>query len=87
MIQAYCWASGLIEFGLSVPEGALGFTQGRDERKLRDLVTVRARHAYDGVTLLVPGVPEAEDGEAALAALKRFASHFAERPERKAVRS
>lgn len=87
MIYAYCWASGVIEFGLSVPAGAIVFAQGHDERKLRNLVCARARHAYDGVTLLVPGIPEAENDDAALAALRGFALHFEPQPARKAVSS
>lgn len=55
-ITAYCWASGLIEFGNTLPEGALPIVTG-NEKQVRDVVTVLARHAYNG-DLLVPGIPE-----------------------------
>lgn len=61
---AYCWASGLIQFGTKVPEGAIAIASG-ERQKLVDLIEVTARHAYDGKSLLVPGVPEASDQAAA----------------------
>jgi hypothetical protein len=64
---AFAWASGLIEFGLTVPKGALLIASG-PVRTLRDKIGVAARHAYTPGELLVPGVPEAEDKGAALAA-------------------
>ena len=67
---AYAWASGLIEFGPSVPSGALPIIRGG--RRAMDLVRVRARHAYDGESLLVPGVPEADSEAAAVDALTAF---------------
>lgn len=68
---AYCYASGQIEFGRTVPEGAIEIMRG-PARKVRKLIEARARHAYDGKTLLVPGVPEAPNEDAALAALIAF---------------
>lgn len=65
---AYAWRSGLIEFGSVVPEGAIEVAQSMDIKGLRDAVTVCARHGYDG-QLLVPGVPEASDGDQATDAL------------------
>ena len=70
-MRAYCFASGQIEFGRRVPDGALPIARG-PSKKLRDFVEARARHAYDGVTLLVPGVPEAPDQAAGLDALHRW---------------
>lgn len=80
-MRAYCFASGLIEFGNRVPKGAIAFAHG-PESILVDLVKSRARHGYqtrviDGRptkipgsdTLLVPGIPEAPDQSAALDAL------------------
>lgn len=55
IITAYCWASGLIEFGNTLPEGALPIVTG-NEKQVHDVVTVLARHAYNG-DLLVPGIP------------------------------
>ncbi|MFC5421447.1 hypothetical protein ACFPOB_17960 [Bosea eneae] len=69
--RAYCWRGGVIEFGRRIPEGALPVDQG-SERSVRRRVEPLARHAYDGKTLLVPGIPEAEDDDAALAAYERF---------------
>jgi len=71
VIRAYCWASGLIEFGQNVPHGALLIAKG-PESELREIVGVVARRAWDGVSLLVPGVPEALDGEDALHGLSIF---------------
>lgn len=58
-IYAYCWASGVIHFGASVPHGAIGIAKG-ERQAVVDLIEATARHAHDGTTLLVPGVPEAE---------------------------
>ncbi|ELK8448815.1 host nuclease inhibitor protein [Salmonella enterica] len=76
-IMAYCWASGLIEFGNALPEGALPIVTG-NEKQVRDVVTVLARHAYNG-DLLVPGVPEAESMNEYREALFRFSCKVRER--------
>ena len=64
---AYCWRSG--EIGISstdevMPEGVIVFAFCDDRARLEDRVSARARHAYDGETLLVPGLPETEDDDA-----------------------
>lgn len=54
---AYCDASGRVAFGTKVPLGLLALATdltAADIRKIRPLF----RLAYDGYTLLVPGVPE-----------------------------
>ncbi|MBO1360303.1 host nuclease inhibitor protein [Acetobacter sacchari] len=71
-MRAYCFRSGEIEFGASIPNGTLPIGRSRSEKKLRNIVETNARHAYDGETLLVPGIPEADTEEAALAAWRRF---------------
>lgn len=76
-ITAYCWASGLIEFGNTLPEGALPIVTG-NEKRVRDVVEVLARHAYNG-DLLVPGIPEAADQNEAREALERFSRVIQER--------
>ncbi|ELU9167991.1 host nuclease inhibitor protein [Salmonella enterica] len=76
-ITAYCWASGLIEFGNTLPEGALPIVTG-SEKRVRDVVTVLARHAYNG-DLLVPGIPEAASQDEAREALVRFSRVVHER--------
>lgn len=70
---AWCWATGLIEFGDEVPENAVKIASGPD-RALRELVQVVARHAKprsDG-QLLVPGVPEASSEDDAFEALSAW---------------
>ena len=66
---AWCWRSGEICFGLAIPEGALKIGKGK---RIIDKVQVRARYAYDNKTLLVPGIPEAENDKQAFEALKKF---------------
>jgi hypothetical protein len=81
MIRAYCYASGLIEFGKRVPKGALIIARG-PEKELREFIEVKARHGYRTKViggrrtkvpgtgnLLVPGIPEATNQHAALNAL------------------
>ena len=65
---AYCYASGEIEVGPTKPVGAIVFARGSTPA-LRRLVEATARHAYDGKTLLVPGVPEADTQQQGIAAL------------------
>ncbi|EHG9339320.1 host nuclease inhibitor protein [Salmonella enterica] len=76
-ITAYCWASGLIEFGNTLPEGALPIVTG-SEKRVRDVVEVLARHAYNG-DLLVPGIPEAASQDEGREALVRFSRVILER--------
>jgi hypothetical protein len=74
--RAWCWRTGAIGFGRAsrrAPKDAFDLGCG-SPRRLRDVVSVNARHAYEGRTLLVPGVPEAPDDVEALAAAKRFAA-------------
>lgn len=68
---AYCYASGQIAFGEKCPSGGLPIVRGPD-KKVRDFICGVSRHAYDGETLLVPGIPEAENQMAAVDALQRF---------------
>lgn len=81
---AYCWASGLIEFGESVPEGAIPMVSG-DDQKVRELMDAVARIAHDNVTLLVPGVPEADDDKAKHAALQKFLGWLRSRGDAKGL--
>jgi hypothetical protein len=75
-MHAYCYASGQIEFGTVIPKGALPIGKGPD-KPLRDFLSGVARHAYDGETLLVPGIPEAPDQSEALDALHRWLAWIA----------
>lgn len=69
-MKAYCWRNGVIGFAAAgaVPDGAIAFAEG-PARRLRKVVSGTARLAYDGETLLVPGVPEAETDDGAVDAL------------------
>lgn len=77
---AFCWASGLIQFGRKLPDGAIEVARG-ESKALRDAIDVRARHGKgkSAGMLLVPGVPEAKDqveaGNALAAWLKWCAEH------------
>jgi hypothetical protein len=68
---AFCFANGVINFGESVPDGALEIVRHKSGKALKAVVEVKARHAYDG-RLLVPGVPEAPNQKAGIEALHRW---------------
>lgn len=68
---AYCYRGGDIYFGESLPNGALEIARSGKKKLLRSSVEVLARHAWDG-RLLVPGVPEAENGDIAVDAVVKF---------------
>jgi DNA-directed RNA polymerase subunit RPC12/RpoP len=83
---AWCWASGLIEFGdeNEVPDGAIVIARGTADR-IKAVVGVLARRGYGASAgkLLVPGVPEAENGNAAVDALIAWRKWCAEGNGRK----
>lgn len=70
---AYVWASGLIEIGKEIPEGAIKIAHGPQSSLKAQLNTV-ARHGYGDSAgkLLLPGIPEAPDQEKAGDALEAF---------------
>ncbi|MCA0303498.1 MAG: host nuclease inhibitor protein [Proteobacteria bacterium] len=70
-MKAWCWASGVIEFGRVTPVGAILIAKG-PAKPLREFISVRARHAYDGETLLVPSVPEAKQQWRGVLALRKW---------------
>ncbi|MFP7605200.1 host nuclease inhibitor protein [Serratia quinivorans] len=70
---AYAWASGLIEFGKTIPEGALPILVGQ-ETEVKETIGILARHSYTNSQLLVPGVPEAYDQHSAMDALIYFSN-------------
>lgn len=91
-MYAYCYASGLIEFGRRVPSGALPIARGRSTA-LRAFICGKARHGYDtrlvkgrptkipGTDcLLVPGIPEASDQTAGLDAFQAWCGWIGEKP-------
>lgn len=70
-MKAYTWRSGRIDFGRKTPEGALEIVSG-PAKKIKDVISATSRLAYDGVTRLVPGIPEAANDDAALDALLAY---------------
>lgn len=64
--------AGVIGFGHRMPANTLHIADDPDQGRLYDVVEVLARHAYDGETLLVPGIPEATCDADALDALLAF---------------
>ena len=78
MIRAWCYPSGLIEFGRRVPKGAVVIARG-PEPELRAYIGVKSRRMTTSrgrrtpaTYLLVPGLPEADSAVAAAAALTRW---------------
>lgn len=71
IVIAFAWRNGRIEFAQQTPEGALPLARGEDH-KVRAVIGAEARHAYDGETLLVPGVHEEAPDATALDALFAF---------------
>lgn len=71
-MKAYCYRSGQIEFGKKLPPGTLPIASSRSAKKLREIVSVNARHGYDGETLLVSGIPEARNDDEAFDAYRHF---------------
>ncbi len=71
---AYCWASGLIEFGPYCPDACLFIASSTDHQRLRDVVEVQSRHGKGASAgqYLVPGVPENQGTLAAVAAVTAF---------------
>lgn len=66
-----CWRSGQVVVARRVPRGAMQLVTGHG-RRLNRVLGVCARHAYDGKTLLVPGVHEAKTDVEALEAVRQF---------------
>jgi hypothetical protein len=75
-MRAYCWRGGVIGFARVPPKGTIPFASG-PARKLRSVIAALARHAYDGKTLLVPGIPEEKKDGKALDALEAFSARVA----------
>jgi len=63
---AWCWASGLIEFGEAAPAGSIVIASGA-KSWLRTVVGALARQGKGNSAgkLLVPGIPEADGQKAA----------------------
>ncbi|USQ50103.1 host nuclease inhibitor protein [Serratia marcescens] len=68
---AYAWASGLIQFGKTVPEGALPIISGQED-DVKNILIAISRHSRTNDDLLVPGVSEAANQHLALDAFIKF---------------
>ncbi|MFA6966098.1 host nuclease inhibitor protein [Bosea sp. (in: a-proteobacteria)] len=71
MAAVVCWRSGEVEVVSRAPAGSVTLMRG-PRKRLEKLLSACARHAYDGRTFLVPGVPEADTDQQALDAVERF---------------
>jgi hypothetical protein len=71
MAVIVCWRCGTVRVEKARIDGGIVLIKG-PRKELERRLEVLARHAYDGQTLLVPGVPEADDDEAALDAVFAF---------------
>ena len=74
-IIAQCRQDGVIFFDKKLQKGALPILKGRRKRVKR-IVSARARHAYEGKVLLVPGIPEAKDPTSRMDALSKFINNL-----------
>lgn len=80
---AWCWATGLIETGEAMPankddgSGAILIAKGPKSKLLMVLSGV-VRFSYQG-EMLVPGIPEADDSDARVDALKAWHAWCAKR--------
>lgn len=76
VIFANVGTDGVIVFEPQADPGmrrlTVGSASARDACRFREVVSTLARHAYDGVWLLVPGVPEAKTPDEGIDALIRF---------------
>lgn len=71
---ACCFRSGeivIVSADAIIPDGVIAFARGAHER-LEKIISTRARHSYHAEHYLVPGVPEADDGDAAVDALSAW---------------
>lgn len=71
MAHIVCYRSGETFVSRRVPKGTMMIVTGHG-RRLKRILGVWARHAYDGKRLLVPGVPEATTDLQAMEAVKQF---------------
>lgn len=69
---AHCWRNGEIEFSVKPDlDGAIVVDEGPSQVVRARMMNV-ARHGHEEGVLLVPGIPEADDDEAAETALHTF---------------
>lgn len=70
-ITAFCWGTGLIQFGSEVPQGAHLIAAG-PERALRKIISVLAVHGWDKPSLRVGDVAMATTPGEVAEGLKKF---------------
>ncbi len=70
-MKAFVWRSGQVKVGDVVPDGAIEIAEG-DDYALRTAIMAVSTRAYDERSYMVPGIPEAEDDDAAMEALLAF---------------
>ncbi len=84
-VVAYCWQSGQIGIGPTIPKGALPIVWG-SRRRVEKIISGTARLSRtDNETYLVPGIPEAPDGNAKLKALETYVEWIEKRKARRAA--
>ncbi|WPN56667.1 hypothetical protein [Pseudomonas sp. P9_31] len=71
-ITAYCFASGHIEFGSTVPDGAIALAIGED-KTVREIISGTAQLSrQDNETWFVPGVAGAPNQREGILAMARY---------------
>jgi len=78
---AYCFASGHIQFGTHVPDGAIGIASGDRKKVLENIGETAQLSRVNNETLLVPGMPEAPSQRDGLTALARYIQELGKRNE------
>lgn len=71
-MKAFAYRNGEIGFADSIPSGALPIIGPNKKSISRARVEAGARLAYDGKTLLVPGIPEAQSDDEAYEAFRKW---------------
>lgn len=75
-ITAFCWGTGLIQFGVEVPQGAHHIATG-PERALRKVISVLAVHGWDRPSLRVGDVAMATTPSEVDEGVKKFKERVA----------
>lgn len=83
-MKAFAYCDGEIRFAFHTPEEAIEIADG-PLSDLRPVIEGSARLAFDSETLLVPGVPEADDERAAVGELIAYSQRVRAALERRSV--
>ncbi len=91
MAMLSCDRRGVIRIGDDAPRGDLVLASATRPERLMKAVQAIARHGYDNATWLVPGVPEADNDDAAMEAVvafqERLHRHLRRHPDRSGGRA